>query len=145
MLILIVGALLSLVLSEWIDAAIILAIVLGSGILGFTQEHRASQAIAELRSRLVRQVRALRDGVERVLPFDRIVPGDVVLLKAGDIVPGDGRLLESSDLLVDEAVLTGEAFPVEKQPGATRADAPVALRTGSLFEGTSVRLSLIHI
>jgi len=138
-LILIGGALLSLVLREWVDAAIILVIVLGSGVLGFTQEYRASQAIAELRSRLVRQVRVIRDGEEVALPFDQVVPGDVALLKAGDIVPGDGRLIESNGLLVDEAVLTGEAFPVEKQPGAAPRDAVVSRRLGALFEGTSVR------
>jgi len=138
-LILVGGALLSLVLREWVDAAIILLIVLGSGVLGFTQEYRASQAIAELRSRLVRQVRVIRDGEETTLPFDQVVPGDVALLQAGDIVPGDGRLLEGSGLLVDEAVLTGEAFPVEKQPGVAPREAPVSRRAGALFEGTSVR------
>jgi len=138
-LILLGGALLSLVLREWVDAAIILVIVLGSGVLGFTQEYRASQAIAQLRSRLVRQVRVLRDGEEATLPFDQIVAGDVALLKAGDIVPGDGRLLESHGLLVDEAVLTGEPFPVEKQPGPSPREAAVSQRTGALFEGTSVR------
>ena len=138
-LILIAGAFLSLVLREWIDAAIILLIVLGSGILGFTQEYRASQAVAELRSRLVRQVRVVRDGGEGVVPYDQVVPGDVVLLKAGDIVPGDGRLLQGNGLLADEAVLTGESFPVEKEPGAVAADATLAARTGALFEGTSIR------
>jgi Mg2+-importing ATPase len=138
-LILIVGALLSLVLSEWVDATIILLIVLGSGILGFTQEYGASQAVAELRSRLVRQVRVLRGGEACEVPFDQVVPGDVALLRAGDLVPGDGAILESVSLLVDEAVLTGEAFPVEKRPGVSPAGAPVSQRTGALFEGTSLR------
>ncbi|KPL68385.1 magnesium transporter [Erythrobacter sp. SG61-1L] len=138
-LILIVGALLSLVLREWVDAVIILVIVAGSGVLGFTQEYGASRAIAELRSRLVRQVRVLRGGTELSVPLDEIVPGDVVLLKAGDLVPGDGAILASDGLLVDEAVLTGEAFPVEKAPGASAADAPASQRLGALFQGTSVR------
>ena len=138
-LILLVGILLSLALREWVDAAIILLIVAGTGILGFTQEYSASQAIAELRHRLVRQVRLLRDGREIVVPFDRVVPGDIALLKAGDLVPGDGAVLESANLLVDEAVLTGEAFPVEKAPGPAPANAPVAQRSGALFQGTSIR------
>ncbi|HEU4651491.1 MAG TPA: magnesium-translocating P-type ATPase [Croceibacterium sp.] len=138
-LILIVGALLSLALREWVDATIILAIVAGSGTLGFTQEHAASKAIAELQSRLVRQVRLLRDGEEIALPVGEVVPGDIALLTAGALVPGDGVVLESDGLTVDEAVLTGEAFPVEKAPGTSAAEAPVSRRTGALFEGTSVR------
>lgn len=138
-LILIFGALLSLVLKEWVDATIILVIIAGSGLLGFTQEYRASQAIAELRSRLVRQVRLMRGGQEVTVPVSEVVPGDVALLRTGDLVPGDGRLIEGKALLVDEAVLTGEAFPVEKVPGTAPADAPIARRTGALFEGTSIR------
>ncbi|WP_336980822.1 magnesium-translocating P-type ATPase [Altererythrobacter fulvus] len=138
-LILIVGALLSLVLREWVDAVIILVIVAGSGVLGFTQEYGASRAIAELQSRLVRQVRVVRGGTELAVPLDEIVPGDVVLLKAGDLVPGDGTIMASDALLVDEAVLTGEAFPVEKASGTSAADAPVSQRLGALFQGTSVR------
>ncbi|MCB2065836.1 MAG: magnesium-translocating P-type ATPase [Erythrobacter sp.] len=138
-LILVFAALFSLFVREWVDAAIILAIVLGSGLLGFSQEHRASQAIAQLRSQLVRKVAVLRDGVTAEVAFDAVVPGDVVLLKAGDIVPGDGALLNATSLLVDEAVLTGEAFPVEKQPGCSPEQASVSQRTGALFEGTSVR------
>jgi Mg2+-importing ATPase len=137
--ILIVAALLSLVLREWLDAAIILAIIAGSGILGFTQEYSASNAIAELRSRLVRQVRVLRGGAETSVSLDEVVPGDVALIKAGDLVPGDGTILQSQSLTVDEALLTGEPFPVEKNPGVAAADTPVSQRTGALFEGTSIR------
>lgn len=138
-LILIVGAILSIILREWTDAAIILLIIMGSGILGFIQEYRASQAIAELRSRLVRKVRLVRGGQEVELPIDAVIPGDVALLKAGDLVPGDGRVLESHSLLADEAVLTGEAFPVEKLTGEAPPDAPVTERHGALFAGTSIR------
>jgi Mg2+-importing ATPase len=138
-LILIVGAVLSIILREWTDAAIILLIITGSGILGFTQEYRASRAIAELRSRLVRKVRLVRGGREVEVPINAVVPGDIALLKAGDLVPGDGRVLESDSLLADEAVLTGEAFPMEKQPGEAPPDAPVTKRQGALFAGTSIR------
>ena len=138
-LILAFGALLSLVLREWVDASIILAIVAGSGVLGFVQEYRASQAVAELRSRLARQVRVIRDGTEVTLRFDRVAPGDVAVLKAGDLVPGDGAVLQSDGLTVDEAVLTGEAFPVDKMPGPSALDTPLSQRRGALFEGTSIR------
>ncbi|MGE3691361.1 MAG: magnesium-translocating P-type ATPase [Novosphingobium sp.] len=138
-LILIVGALLSLVLREWVDAAIILSIVVGSGLLGFSQEHAASRSIAELRQRLVRQVRLLRAGRDVSISLDDVVPGDVALLQAGDLVPGDGRLLQSAALLVDEATLTGEPFPVEKAPSAVAESATLTQRTGALFKGTSIR------
>lgn len=138
-LILIAAALLSLMLREWLDAMIILVIVAGSGLLGFTQEHAASKAVQELRKRLVQRVRLLRDGRETTLTIEDVVPGDVALLKAGDLVPGDGRILESAGLLVDEAVLTGEAFPVEKSPGTSPATTGLAQRTGALFQGASVR------
>lgn len=137
--ILIFGALLSLILREWVDATIIFLIVAGSGLLGFTQEHAASQAIAELRQRLIRQVRVLRDGQKATIPLDNVVPGDVVLLQAGDIVPGDGRILDSTALLVDEATLTGEPFPVEKSAGVAAETAMLSQRTGALFKGTSIR------
>ena len=74
---------------------IILVIVIGSSVLGFTQEYNASQAVAELRSRLVRHVRLIRDGKEQSLPFDQVVPGDVAVLKAGDLVPGDGLVIDA--------------------------------------------------
>lgn len=138
-LILILAALLSLVLREWLDATIILVIVLGSGLLGFTQEHAASKAIQELQKRLVQRVRLLRDGREVSLTIADVVPGDVAVLKAGDLVPGDGRILESSRLLVDEAVLTGEAFPLEKSPARAEPETGLAQRSGALFQGTSIR------
>lgn len=138
-LILIFGVVLSLFLREWVDAAIILLIVIGSGLLGFTQEYAASKAIAELRQRLVRQVSLLRDGKTVRLPLDAVVPGDVALLQAGDLVPGDGRIIESSSLLVDEAALTGEPFPVEKSVTRSASEATLTERMGALFEGTSIR------
>jgi len=138
-LILIAGAVLSLFLREWVDAAIILVIVIGSGLLGFTQEHAASRAIEDLRQRLVRRVSLLRDGKEARIPLDEVVPGDVALLQAGDLVPGDGRILDSAALLVDEAALTGEPFPVEKSPSIAPESATLMQRTGALFKGTSIR------
>ena len=126
-LILVAGALVSLAVAQWVDAAIILAIVLGSALIGFWQEYRASAAVAALRSRLALTARAMRDGAPRSVPAADIVPGDVVLLAAGNLVPGDGRLLEATDFLVSEASLTGESLPVEKSAGT------------SVYAGTSVR------
>jgi len=138
-LILVAGALLSVELRDWTDALTILAIVAGSALLGFAQELRASQAVAQLRARLALTVRVRRDGVLRELPAEALVPGDVVELAAGRLVPADGRVLESRGLLVNQASLTGESLPVEKQPGPAAAEAPLAERRNCVFLGSSVR------
>lgn len=138
-LILLFGALVSLALRDWVEAAIILAIVAGSAILGFVQEFRASRAVAELQGRIALTVRVRRGGEVLAVPARELVPGDVVVLAAGNLVPADGRVLEARDFLVSEAALTGESFPVEKQAGEVAADAPLAQRTNSVFLGTSVR------
>jgi P-type Mg2+ transporter len=138
-LILIFAAAVSLGLSQWVDAAIILAIVIGSTLLGFYQEYRASAAVEELKKRLALTCRVVRDGVERTVRADALVPGDVLVLSAGNLIPADGRILEARDFLVSEASMTGESFPVEKQPGVVPADAPLARRTNVVFLGASVR------
>ncbi len=138
-LILIFAAAVSLTLSEWVDAGIILAIVIGSSLLGFYQEYRASAAVEELKKRLALVCRVVRDGVESTVRADALVPGDVLVLSAGNLIPADGRILEASDFLVSEASMTGESFPVEKQPGVVPADTPLARRTNVVFLGASVR------
>ena len=138
-LILIFAAAVSLSLSEWVDAGIILAIVIGSSLLGFYQEYRASAAVEELKKRLALVCCVVRDGVETTVQADALVPGDVLVLSAGNLIPADGRILEASDFLVSEASMTGESFPVEKQRGVVPADAPLARRTNVVFLGASVR------
>ena len=138
-LILVFGAAVSLVLRGWVDAAIIIAIVVGSALLGFSQEYRASTAVAELRRRLALTARVLRDGRKETIAASAIVPGDVIELAAGNLVPADGVVLTATDFLVSQASLTGESFPVEKQAGVRPADAPLAGRTNCVFLGTSVR------
>ncbi|MCW3837291.1 magnesium-translocating P-type ATPase [Sphingomonas canadensis] len=138
-LILLFGAGVSLVLRQWVDASIILAIVLGSALLSFVQEYRASHAVDALRQRLALTSRTLRDGAERSVASDALVPGDVVLLAAGNLVPADGVILEANDFLVTEAALTGESLPVEKAPGEVAADAPVSGRSNCVFMGSAVR------
>jgi P-type Mg2+ transporter len=138
-LILIFAAAVSLGLSQWVDAAIILAIVIGSTLLGFYQEYRASAAVEELKKRLALTCRVVRDDVEGTVRADALVPGDVLVLSAGNLIPADGRILEATDFLVSEASMTGESFPVEKQPGVVAAAAPLAQRTNVVFLGASVR------
>lgn len=138
-LILVAGALISLVIGDWADALIILAIVAGSAGLGFTQEARASAAVAALHGRLALTTRTRRDGLARRIPASELVPGDVIELTAGNLVPADGVVLEARDFLVIESSLTGESFPVEKQPGMAARDAPLGARTNCVFLGSSVR------
>ncbi len=144
-LILIFAAVLSITLGEWTDAAIILAVVLGSAVLGFVQEFRASKAIESLRHQVTQRSEVLRDGQAQRLPSDQVVPGDVVLLSAGRLIPADGIALEVDDLFVNQAVLTGETFPVEKRPGAVAAKAALAERTNCLLMGTSVTSGTGHM
>lgn len=138
-LILLAGAAVSLLLRDWSDAAIILAIVLGSALLGFAQEYRASRAVAALQDRLALTCAAIRDGAEVIVPTTDIVPGDLVRLAAGNLVPADGIVLAACDCMAAEAALTGESFPVEKRPGVAPADAPLAERRNALFSGSSLR------
>jgi Mg2+-importing ATPase len=138
-LILIFAAAVSLGLGEWTDAAIVLAVVLGSTVLGFAQEYRASNAVARLRSQVTSKSTVLRGGQPQGIPSEQVAPGDVVLLSAGSLIPADGVVLAATDLFVNQAVLTGETFPVEKAPGAVAAGAGLAQRTNCVFMGTNVR------
>jgi P-type Mg2+ transporter len=137
-LILLIATGLSFFLHDPVDATIILAIVLVSGLLGFWQEHGASNAVEKLLSIVQIKASVLRDGSSNEIPVEEIVPGDVVILNAGDIVPGDSLILESNDLFIDEAMLTGETFPVEKAGTVLPSEAQLAQRTNTLWMGTHV-------
>lgn len=137
-LILIFAAIVSIIVGEWTDASIVLAVVLGSTILGFVQEYTANNAVEKLRRQVTIKANVLRDGKNQQLPAEQIVPGDVVLLSAGSLIPADGIVISTSDFFVNQAVLTGETFPVEKKPGVIPAKATLAERTNSVFMGTSV-------
>ncbi|HMK45141.1 MAG TPA: magnesium-translocating P-type ATPase [Methanocella sp.] len=137
-LILLFAAGLSFFLGDSTDSVIIMIIVVFSGALGFWQEYSASSAVEDLLSLVQLKATVLRDGQEREIPFEDVVPGDVVLLNAGDGVPGDCVILESKSLFVNEAALTGESYPAEKSPGALPAETPLAKRTSVLFMGTHV-------
>jgi P-type Mg2+ transporter len=145
LLVLIFGAVLSLVLKQWTDAGIIIFIVVASSFLGFYQEYKASTALAALRLRLALNTKALRDGKTVSVPASSLVKGDVIQLSAGNLVPADGVILTATDFLVSEGSLTGESMPVEKKPGVIVADAAVSLRSNSVFSGTSVRSGVADV
>ena len=123
--ILIVAAVVSAFIGEVQDMIVILAIVVLNAILGVTQEYRAEQAIAALKKLAVPKVRVRRGGHTVEVSARDLVPGDVVMLEAGNLLPADGRVLESASLRVEEAALTGESEPVEKQAAAL-ADGGIA-------------------
>jgi Mg2+-importing ATPase len=129
---------LSFFLHEVTNSAIILSIVSISGLLGFWQEHRATNAVQKLVALVQVKVTILRDGSPEEIPIEEIVPGDIAALKAGDVIPGDCLIVESRDLFVDEAVLTGETYPVEKSPQVLPAETPLNQRINALFMGTHV-------
>ena len=129
---------LSFFLHDRVDALIILLIVLVSGLLGFWQEYGASNAVEKLLSIVQIKASVMRDGTSKEIPVEQIVPGDIVVLNAGDIIPGDGLVQEFKDLFVDEAMLTGETFPVEKTAAELPVETILGQRTNALWMGTHV-------
>ena len=129
----------SFYLNEKVDAAIILTIIFISGSLGFWQEKGAANAIKDLLAIVQITVCVLRDNETREISSEKLVPGDMIQLKAGDIIPGDCLLVNSENLFVDEALLTGESYPVEKQPSVLKLDTPLSQRTNTLWMGTHVQ------
>lgn len=137
-LILLFAAVISILVGEWIDATIVLLIGLASATLGFLHEYSASRAVEDLKATVSIKAAILRDGKSTLVRVEEIVPGDVVLLSAGSLIPADGIVLSSDDFFVNQAVLTGETFPVEKRPGTVAAGAVLAERTNTVFMGTNV-------
>ena len=137
-LILLAATALSLLVGEWVDALMIAAIVLLSAVLGFVQEYKAEQALEALKKMLSPTITVLRDGKEEEIPSRDLVPGDIILLEAGDKIPADGRLVEVRSLNCDEAALTGESVPVRKEISGLGEQIPVSEQLNMVFAGTVV-------
>jgi len=136
---LVIAALISLVLGDWIEAVAIFVIVILNGILGYTQEYRAEQSMAALKRMSVPTVRVRRDGQLSEVSAINLVPGDVVVLETGNIVPADGRVLSGVNLRVEEAALTGESEPVDKDASLVfDSDRALGDRRNMLYSGTIV-------
>jgi magnesium-transporting ATPase (P-type) len=123
---------------HWVDTLVILAVVFANAVIGFFQEGKAEKAMEALREMLAPSASVLRDGERRSVGGDTLVPGDIVLLEAGDKVPADLRLLQARGVQVQEAILTGESVPVEKQINAVESDSSLGDRTCLAFSGTLV-------
>ena len=123
---------------EHADAWIIVVILLASGLLGFWQELSAADAVAKLMGMIDTKATVIRDGQDRDVPLETVVPGDVIRLSAGHMIPGDCRLLQARDLFLNEAALTGESFPAEKSPAVVAEETPLGRRVNCLFLGTHV-------
>lgn len=137
--ILVFASLISLIVHQWTEAGVILAILFFSTMFGFFQEYRASSAVQKLLSRVQVYAKVRRAGKDLQCPHSEVVPGDIVLLSPGTLIPADGVLIESKDLFVNEALLTGESLPAEKQVGVSSENTSLGQRTNCVFMGTSVR------
>jgi len=136
--ILVAAAVISALLGDTIDALAIFAIILLNGAIGFFQEYRAENAVAELKRMTAPRARVIRDGSASTMEVSSLVPGDLILLDAGDLVGADARLIESAGLETNEAPLTGESSPVTKSVAALPASTPLAERVNLVFLGTAV-------
>lgn len=137
--ILLAAALISGATGEWADCVAIAAILVINALIGFFQEYNAEKALAALRKLTGRNARVRRNGAARVVAAADLVPGDVILLESGDVVPADARLIEAAAFTTNEAALTGESVPVDKNANALdQASVPLADRTCMVHLGTSV-------
>jgi Mg2+-importing ATPase len=138
MLLLIGAVILSACLGDTSDVFIILFIVLSTGLLSFFQERNAGKVVEKLQSMIALKSSVFRDGISQEIISSRIVPGDVLLFKAGDMIPADCIIIESNELNVNEASLTGESFPVRKEAGAIDEHTELAKRKNCLWEGSNI-------
>ena len=137
--ILIVAALVSFALEEYVDSIAIMFIVVLNAVVGVIQESKAEQALAALKKMAAPSVQVIRDGLQMTIPGREIVVGDIILLEAGNYVPADLRLVESVNLKIEEASLTGESMPVEKNAGVVLdKEIPLGDRKNTAFLGTLI-------
>lgn len=138
MYILLFAAGVSLFFSDYVDAGVIVAAIVLNTIVGFIQEYKASRALAELRSMVRPEVLVMRGGRKKVIEASQVVPGDILVLEAGDRVAADARLIRENTLEVNEAALTGESLPIEKQVELLDRGTLLADRNNMVYAGTEV-------
>jgi Ca2+-transporting ATPase len=136
---LLVAAGLSFFFKEYADAIAILVVIAVNTIIGFVMELQAARSMEALSKMTKQSVKVVRDGKTQEIDSEEVVPGDIVLVEAGDMVPVDGRLAEATQLQADESALTGESVPVEKENKPLEGDVTLAERVNMLFKGTHIR------
>jgi len=136
--ILIVAAFVTFALQEFIDSAVILTALLINSIVGFFQENKAEKTLLRLKQTVQRHARVIREKKEHLIEVEELVPGDMVIVEAGDIVPADARLLSLHNLQVTEAVLTGESIPSSKKISLSKEGTPLADRENMIYMGTTI-------
>ncbi|TIX50720.1 cation-translocating P-type ATPase [Alteraurantiacibacter aquimixticola] len=132
------AAIVAFVFGQVLEGSAVLFVLLVNTTIGFVAESKATRSMEALRLLGHRSVRVLREGRQRILPAEQLVPGDIVLVEAGDMVSADLRIIEASNLACDESTFTGESAPVEKSESQVPADARLADRSSMLFKGTAV-------
>ncbi len=136
--VLLVAAAVTVLLQEWLDAGVIFGVTVVNALIGFIQEGKAEKSLESIQGMLAPKALVQRDGQRRSMPAEELVPGDIVLLKAGDKVPADLRLLEARDLQIEEAALTGESVPVTKSVHEVEEEADLGDRASMAFSGTLI-------
>jgi len=136
--VLIGSAVITMAMQHFVDMAVILAVVIANAVIGFIQEGRAEKAMESIRGMLAPHAAVLRDGERKSIPAEELVPGDIVLLEAGDKVPADLRLIRASGLQIQEAILTGESVPSDKSTAPVAQDAALGDRSSMAYSGTMV-------
>lgn len=142
---LIVASVISMILGEWVDSGAILLIVVLNAVLGVVQESRAEEALAALKKMAAPDAQVLRDGKRLSVPAIQLVPGDIVYLEAGNFVPADIRLLDAVNMRVEEAALTGESVPVQKNASLKlEVGSSLGDRKNTVFMGTVISYGRGH-
>lgn len=135
----------SLYLNNLVEGIFILIVMISNALVGFYQEHKANKSLQALKIMIRLRARVLRDNIEVEIDVEDIVPGDILILRAGDKIPADGRIIEAREFRVNEASLTGEARPIEKTPSTISTAAQIADQTNMVFMGTFVESGSANI
>lgn len=136
--VLLAAAVLKAVMGHWVDMLVILAVAIVNALIGHIQENKAEKSLESIRNMLSSDARVIRDGNHETIPTTDIVPGDIIVLRAGDRIPADMRLIEAHNLRVEEAILTGESTVVDKHTDALSGELSLGDRTNLVFSGTTV-------
>lgn len=136
--VLLCAAAVTALLTDWVDAVVIIGVVLINAVIGFIQEGKAEKAVDAIRKILSYEALVFRDGVKVSIQVEDLVPGDVVFLSSGDKVPADLRLFQSKDLRIEEALLTGESVPADKSIEPVNIEATLGDRSCMAFSGTMI-------